>query len=568
VTWQLASFMLLAIGLAGGFAWYERTKPDARIVALVATLAAFAALGRIAFAALPNVKPTTDIVLITGYALGGAPGFVVGAIAGLTSNFFFGQGPWTPWQMAAWGATGLIGAGLAPLTTRRIGRVGLAIICGIVGFGFAAVQDAGDWVTYSDHTASQLGVYVGKGVGFDVIHAVGCVVFALAFGPALRRSIERFARRLHVTWRPAGASVVPALLIAVVLAGHVAAAHAATPSSYLLSAQRPDGGFGAAPGQASSQLYAGWAALGLAAVGHNPADVSDGGASLVSYVEAGAGAPDTGAIERTILVLGAAGISARDVGGRDLVATLEHRIRPDGSLSDQVNWTSFGVLALRAAGVAPTGAMFGWLAHHENRDGGFSFAPAAGGSDPDDTGAALEALGRRAPRAVAYLRAQQNGDGGFPSEPGGFSNAQSTAFAVQGLLAAGVPLGSLKHGSPLAYLRRLTAPDGHVRYSTGSDQTPVWVTAEALLALGSKPLPIAAVPRIVAPGPTRTTPTTATTPTAPSRGTGGGHKRAVTHVGKAHRNPVHPVARGAGGGDALAELAGLATALVLAPVGF
>ena len=114
MTWQLGAFGLLAIALAAGFAWYERTRPDARVVALVGTLAAFAALGRIAFAALPNVKPTTDIVLIAGYALGGAPGFVVGAVAALTSNFFFGQGPWTAWQMAGWAATGLLGAGLAP----------------------------------------------------------------------------------------------------------------------------------------------------------------------------------------------------------------------------------------------------------------------------------------------------------------------------------------------------------------------------------------------------------------------------------------------------------------------
>ncbi len=73
------------------------------------------ALGRIAFAALPNVKPTTDIVLISGYVLGGAPGFAVGAVAGLASNLFFGQGPWTPWQMAGWGSEGLFGAGLAGL---------------------------------------------------------------------------------------------------------------------------------------------------------------------------------------------------------------------------------------------------------------------------------------------------------------------------------------------------------------------------------------------------------------------------------------------------------------------
>src|SRR6201992_1865405 len=122
MSWQLGGFAILALALAGGFAWYERTRPDARIVALVGTLAAFAALGRIAFAALPNVKPTSDIVLISGYALGGGPGFAVGAIAGLASNFFFGQGPWTPWQMAAWGATGIVGAGLALGFRRPIGR--------------------------------------------------------------------------------------------------------------------------------------------------------------------------------------------------------------------------------------------------------------------------------------------------------------------------------------------------------------------------------------------------------------------------------------------------------------
>ena len=200
MSWQLGAFAILALALAGGFAWYERVRPDARIVALVGTLAAFAALGRIAFAAFPNVKPTTDIVLVSGYALGGGPGFAVGALAGLASNFFFGQGPWTPWQMAGWGATGVIGAGLAVVTHHRIGRWPLAIVCAVVGFGFTALQDVGDWVTYSDHSLAQLGIYVGKGIGFDFVHAAGCLVFALAFGPALINSLTRFRTRLNVTW--------------------------------------------------------------------------------------------------------------------------------------------------------------------------------------------------------------------------------------------------------------------------------------------------------------------------------------------------------------------------------
>ena len=81
--------------LLAGFGWYERRRPPAKVLALVAALAALAVIGRIAFAAIPNVKPSTDIVLFAGYALGAVPGFVVGAVFALVSNFFLGQGPWT-----------------------------------------------------------------------------------------------------------------------------------------------------------------------------------------------------------------------------------------------------------------------------------------------------------------------------------------------------------------------------------------------------------------------------------------------------------------------------------------
>ncbi len=128
MTWQLASFAVLGLALAAGFAWYERAHPSAKVLALVATLAALAALGRMAFAPLPNVKPTTDIVLLSGYVLGGAPGFVVGAVAALASNFFFGQGPYTPWQMVAWGAVGLFGALLPEEGAERLrGRLTIEV---------------------------------------------------------------------------------------------------------------------------------------------------------------------------------------------------------------------------------------------------------------------------------------------------------------------------------------------------------------------------------------------------------------------------------------------------------
>jgi energy-coupling factor transport system substrate-specific component len=588
MSWQVGATVVLVLALAGGFAWYERARPDARMVALIATLAAFAALGRVAFAALPNVKPTTDIVLITGYALGGAPGFAVGALAGLTSNFFFGQGPWTPWQMAAWGGTGLIGAGLAILTRRRIGRVPLALVCCVSGFAFTTAQDVGDWVNFSDHSVSQLGVYVGKGLGFDAIHAAACAAFALAFGPALLRSIERFATRLQVSWRPAGSPVVPAL--AALCAGGALAWAVAVPAparaagdaaGYLLAAQNSDGGFGATRGQPSSPLFSGWAALALAAVGRNPSAIARGGVSLLQYV--GASSPsDPGSVERTILVLSAAGRSARSVAGRDLVAQLRRDIEANGSVNDQVNLTSFAALALRSAALVPPPRTIAWLVRQEDRDGGFNFAGAGATSDVDDTGAALEALAGGGPtvagarrRAIAFLRVQQDRDGGFPATPGAGSNAQSTAWAIQGLLAAGVEPDSLHRGgapSPLRYLGSLVAPDGHVRYSRSSDQTPVWVTAQALMALARKPLPLA--PLAAQSTPARPVPATRSAPRAERRAapSGAALAHAVAGHGPAGAQRSSAVSRSSRAGSTRAMLAaatdlGLAAALVLAPVG-
>jgi energy-coupling factor transport system substrate-specific component len=207
VSWIGVSTLLLGAVIVVGFAWYERTHPSTRVIALVATLAAMAALGRVAFAALPNVKPTTDIVLIAGYTLGGAPGFMVGATAALASNLFFGQGPWTPWQMVAWGLVGLLGAALH---RNDLGRLPLAAVCGAAGLLFGAVMNLHLWVTYSgDHTAAKLVATYSTSLPFDLAHAAGNVVFALAFGPALVKALRRFRTRFHITWVPLSARFPP-----------------------------------------------------------------------------------------------------------------------------------------------------------------------------------------------------------------------------------------------------------------------------------------------------------------------------------------------------------------------
>jgi hypothetical protein len=171
------------------------------------------------------------------------------------------------------------------------------------------------------------------------------------------------------------------------------------------------------------------------------------------------------------------------------------------------------------------------------------------------------------------MAGRQNDDGGFPLQPGGPSNAQSTAFAVQALIAAGRnPAKVHHHGSrdPLAYLRSLTAGSGAVRYSRTSNQTPVWVTGEALLALARKPLPLKPVKRRAAKAAPAAAATPAPTATAtPAPAATAKPKPTATPHPRRQRIAAHAAAPAALRPAALLPLAytaGLVSGLLMPPV--
>jgi hypothetical protein len=345
----------------------------------------------------------------------------------------------------------------------------------------------------------------GTSLPYNLAHAAGNVAFCLLIGPAFLRALARYRRRLEVTWRrspvPVALGVTAIAMLMAVPAAAVAATPAQRAASYLVKAQNKDGGFGVSRGSNSSPLYSGWAGLGLGSAGRNPHDVKRrGGRSLARYLLRGsASARDIGEIERTVLLAKVAGLDPRNLGGRNLIAEIERRRRADGSISNFVSYTAFGVMALRAGGASAGSDTVQWLLGSQNADGGFGVARASA-SDSDMTGAALQALatvGRRdsqaAARAVDWLQRNQNDDGGFGQFRGRPSNSQSTAYAVQGLLAARD--GGAAVSRARSYLGGLQRADGSVAYSSSSNQTPVWVTAQALMAFTGKPLPIATAPR-------------------------------------------------------------------------
>ena len=195
----LATALGAAALVAAGVAWFEAGTDSTRELAVIATLAAAAAAGRVLFAAVPGVQPVTVIAIVAGAALGLRAGVATGALAAFVSNFFLGQGIWTPQQMLGWGACGAAGALLAPFLRNRFA---LAAVAAVLGFAFSASMDLWLWWGFSPHTVPALVAVVGRGLWFDAAHAAGNVLIALAAGPELRRMLDRYASRLHteVVW--------------------------------------------------------------------------------------------------------------------------------------------------------------------------------------------------------------------------------------------------------------------------------------------------------------------------------------------------------------------------------
>ena len=250
-----------------GLWWYERRRPPAKLVALVATLAALAVAARVLFAAVPNVQGTTDVALLSGYVLGPAPGFMVGALAALASNVFLGQGPWTPWQMVGWGAAGRRRCVLAAVSRRRAGRLTLAGACALAGLAFGAWMDLFTLVAFTATPVRRTGTSRSPAsrCRSTLAHAIGNAALALAFGPAFVRVLERVSpppRRALGRVRAgarAGRGLPGGVAACVCDRARLAARRRpwdrrsrpmvrGAGVRYLERAQNSDGGFGAAPG--------------------------------------------------------------------------------------------------------------------------------------------------------------------------------------------------------------------------------------------------------------------------------------------------------------------------------
>src|SRR5580698_469176 len=123
----------------------------------------------------------------------------------LVSNFMFGQGLYTPWQMAAWGMVGLAGGALGALSSRCLGRLALALACAATALVAKEVMNLYTWTLGATHTPAAFVLVVGQGLPFDVTDTIASFLFGLAFAPELARILARTQMRMQVSWSPAPA---------------------------------------------------------------------------------------------------------------------------------------------------------------------------------------------------------------------------------------------------------------------------------------------------------------------------------------------------------------------------
>lgn len=178
------------------FLWsFEKRKPKTREIVTLAVMTALAVVGRLAFFMTPQVKPCAAIIIITGVMLGRQSGFLCGALTAFVSGFFFGQGPWTPWQMIAFGIIGFLSGVL--FSKKNIKYAYNKWIISIYGFlatfviyGF--ILDTATVFMYTDTPKTETFVVTYlSGIGFNLIHAASTFVVLFLISNATIKKLER-----------------------------------------------------------------------------------------------------------------------------------------------------------------------------------------------------------------------------------------------------------------------------------------------------------------------------------------------------------------------------------------
>ncbi len=196
--YMLVSTFVALLSCVPFFIAFETDENTGRELVIIAVMCAISVVGRLIFAPVPGFKPVTAVVVIAGALLGAEVGFITGSMTALCSNVFFGQGPWTPFQMFAWGIIGFI-SGLI-FFKRKKKRLVSVIIAGLLfGVLFSLLMDI--WTTVSvsgEFLIEKYAACVAAAVPVTIEYAVSNAVFLAVLFKPFEKKLERIKLKYGV----------------------------------------------------------------------------------------------------------------------------------------------------------------------------------------------------------------------------------------------------------------------------------------------------------------------------------------------------------------------------------
>jgi len=175
----LLSVLFFAVG-------YEKKKTGTRRMMISAAMIALSVIGRF----IPVFKPVTALTVIGAVYLGPEAGFLIGSMSALISDFYFGLGPWTPFQMLAWGVIGLI-AGVFPFRIAK-SRPFMLVYSAISGVAFSMIMDTWTaiWIT-EGFSLAVYGAMLISSLPYMLLYVVSNVIFILLAAKPIGEKLER-----------------------------------------------------------------------------------------------------------------------------------------------------------------------------------------------------------------------------------------------------------------------------------------------------------------------------------------------------------------------------------------
>lgn len=195
--YYIVSLLIIVYSMIPFVMVFEKRKPQARELIIIAVLAAIAIAGRAAFFMLPQFKPVVAIVIIAGVCFGGEAGFLTGAVSGFVSNFFFGQGPWTPWQMFCFGIIGFLAGVLFKKGVLKRKKLPLCVFGGLTTFFiYGGIINLGSLYMFTaDFSWSALLATYVSGAPFDMVHAIATIFFLFILARPMIEKLERIKKK-------------------------------------------------------------------------------------------------------------------------------------------------------------------------------------------------------------------------------------------------------------------------------------------------------------------------------------------------------------------------------------